>query len=283
MMNREKAREFFSAYYEATLEPGLRQAFEAKLDSDSDLQADFAAFVATMEELETLSLEEIPVPSFLNDRIAARMEVERAKRKPIFLAWNSWLRGLGFASLATAALVGAFFSFGHRGGGSFNAGLAPSSVDGNQLSFTTRDSSVVLNYHPSTAQNVVISSVVTGQEVSRFVADANAAPQTFENPEADTAIFRVQIQGEPNSTLIAVPGTRVSTVSNGDGTLTDFVAALAGRYHTPIVVRTDDVKEHVTWKLTGTSAQQAAETTLNGHNFVVDQRGESGILTIGDH
>lgn len=282
MMNQEKAREFFSAYYEASLEPGLRQAFEAKLDSDFELQADYAAFVATMEELETMSLEEIPVPSFLNDRIAARMEVERAKRKPTFLLWNSWLRNLGFASLATAALVGAFFSFGHRGGGSFNAGLTPSGVDGNQLTFTTRDSAVVLNYHPSAAQNVVISSVVTGQEVSRFTADANAAPQTFENPEQDTAIFRVQVQGEPNSTLIAVPGTRAASVTTGEGTLTEFVAALASRYHTPVVVQADDVKEHVTWKMEGTNAHQAAEAALAGHSLVVDQRGDSGILTIGD-
>ena len=54
-MNHDKAREFFSAYYEGTLESGLRQQLEARFRADAHLKADYAAFVETIEALGELA------------------------------------------------------------------------------------------------------------------------------------------------------------------------------------------------------------------------------------
>src|SRR5581483_925490 len=101
-MNQEKAREFFSAYFEGVLEPGLKQSFEARLAADAMLQADYAAFSETMGELRTMPEEEIEAPIFLSDRVATRLDEVFVKGSPrgIFGSWQTWPKAIGFAALA---------------------------------------------------------------------------------------------------------------------------------------------------------------------------------------
>ena len=74
-MNIEKAREFYSAYHEGSLDKGLKQAFERQLETDAQVAAEFRLFKQAMEELSQLESEAIEVPSDLHDRISARLDL----------------------------------------------------------------------------------------------------------------------------------------------------------------------------------------------------------------
>jgi len=278
-MTQDKAREYFSAYYEGTLEPGLRQAFEHRLHSDSILQADYAAFTETMEELDLLPHEEIEIPMFLNDRIAARLEPERAKKRNRTPIWSVWLRGLAFGSLATAALAFAFISVNNHDNVAKAALGDPGS--GDRVAFSSRGTGIVMDYHPAVERTVVVTSGFTGKEIKRFTVDSDAPSQPFTNPQTSTALFQVQVLGQTGSTLIAVPGTEAHSEAGGDGSMTDFAVALADRYRTSVVVRVSDPSDHVAWKFSGTDVRRAADSALKDTPYMVDQR-ETGILNIMD-
>ena len=93
-LNHEKAREYFSAYHEGTLERGLKETFERALSTDAQVQAEYRAFERLMGSLESLKAE-APEPEFdLHEAIARRLdkhiydEARRAKH-PIFAWWKS--------------------------------------------------------------------------------------------------------------------------------------------------------------------------------------------------
>ena len=73
-MTHDKAREFFSAYYEGTLEPGLRASLGRRLEADARLQAEYDAFVGTVTSLDALRHEAVAIPAYLSDRIALRLD-----------------------------------------------------------------------------------------------------------------------------------------------------------------------------------------------------------------
>jgi len=279
-MTQDKAREYFSAYYEGTLEPGLRQAFEHRLHSDSTLQADYSAFAETMEELDLLPHEEIEIPMFLNDRIAARLEPERARKRNQVPVWTVWLRGLAFGSLATAALAFAFISVNRPNGDIATAGFGDTG-SGERVSFSNHGKGFRMDFHPSAERTVIVSSGVTGKEISRFTVNSSAPAQPINNPQTGTALLQIQVQGQTGSTLVAVPGTQPQASTSGDGTLSDFAVALADRYRTAVVVRISDPTDHVAWKFEGTDVRRAADTALKDTPYMVDQP-ETGILNIMD-
>jgi hypothetical protein len=278
-MTQDKAREYFSAYYEGTLDRSLRQAFEHRLTSDRTLQADYAAFAETMSELELLPHEEIEIPMYLNDRIAARVSEERAKRKSRVPVWTTWLRGLAFGSLATAALAGAFLSINHKSD-TQNADFI-SSGHSDRVSFSSKTTGLTMDYRPATEQTVVVSSGVNGKEIKRFVADSTSLSLPFNNPQTGTALFQIQVLGQPGSTLLAVPGKASVSGPTGDGSMGDLAVALADRFRSAVVVRVSNPNDHVSWKLDGTDIRHAAEDALKDSPYMVDQR-ETGILNIMD-
>lgn len=279
-MTQDKAREYFSAYYEGTLDRSLRPAFENRLHSDRTLQADYAAFVETMAELELLPAEEIEVPAYLNDRIAARISAERAKQKSRVPVWTTWIRGLAFGGLATAALSYAFLSITHKGGPTANADFV-SSAGSDRLSFSNKATGLVMEFRPATEQTVVVSSGINGKEMKRFVADSTAPLQPFNNPQAGTALFQIQVLGQAGSTLLAVPGKTALSGAAGDGTMGDFAIALADRFRTTVVVKVTNPNDHITWKFDGTDVRRAAEEALKDTPYLVDQR-EAGIVNVMD-
>ena len=278
-MNQDKAREFFSALYEGSLEPALKQSVESRLRSDPELQADYSAFVSTMEDLRVLPDEDIAVPVFLSDRISTRLEQEIARRPRKAPAYAGWLRGLAFAVLGAAAVGGAILSFRSSGRSSMANALPNASPD--QPTFTLNGTSVVLNYHPGAQRTVVVSSGVTERELQRFPMEPGSPSHPFENRLAGTALFQIQVLGVPNSYLLAVPGTGGSQPNAATGTVRDFAVALATRYRMPVVLHAADTSKRFAWKLEEPDADSAAASVLQSEPFVVEER-ESGILFIGD-
>lgn len=282
-MNLDKAREYFSAHYEGSLEPGLRQAFEARLRGDSTLQADYAAFVETMEELRTLPYEEIEIPIFLSDRIATRLEEERFRKQKATPAWTLWLKGLGFSGLAALALFGAVRSL-RTSGVLEEGGLTPGNPQGDQMMFSANGPTVSMTYRPNTEHTLVVSAGTNGRELERFTVDASSPVHPFVNKLAGTALFQLQVLGAADSSLLAIPGSGPSPAASGSGTIKDFAVAVAGRYHTAVLLRVTDIDKHLSsWKLESKDhpVQSATDALANEH-YVVEQR-EPGVVTISDH
>jgi hypothetical protein len=283
-MNQDKAREFFSALYEGNLEPGLRYSLETRLRNDPGLQADYSAFASTMDDLQTLPNEEIEVPIYLSDRIATRLEQEMARRSVGRPIWGSLIRGVIFAGLAGAALIGAVLSMRSSGATSVANPFPTAAQD--QPSFSVNGSSVLLNFRPGASKTVVVSSAMTDREIQRFVVDGTSPAHPFENKLAGTAVFDVQVLGDSPAYILALPGAvddggsttgKPATV----GTVRDLAAALAHRYRLPVVVHAADTSKRLSWNLEGLDPNRAAASALAGEPYVVDQR-ESGILYISD-
>ncbi|AIE86203.1 hypothetical protein [Fimbriimonas ginsengisoli] len=279
-MNQDKAREFFSAHYEETLEPGLRQTLEQRLRNDANLQADYAAFVETMQELEALPREEIEIPIFLSDRIATRLDEERARKTIRVPVWSLWIRGLAFSGLAAVAITGAVISMQSRGPVA-NAGIVGSTTGDAQPTFSGAGSTVSMSFRPRSEKTVIVSSGVTGRELQRFTATGDSPAHPFENRLAGTALFQIQLQGEKDSTLLALPGSGASSAASGMGTIRDFAVAIADRYHMPVILSTRDDQKRLSWKLDGADPREAASAVLKDQEFVVDQRG-NGVLSLMD-
>lgn len=280
-MNLEKAREYFSAYYESTLDAGLKQAFETRLRTDETLQADYAAFVETMMELEALPEEDIEIPLFLADRIATRLEQEELRRRKATPGWVMWLRGFAFAGLSAAAILGAVISM-NRSGRASAAGITGAADDGNQISFSVNGPEVALRYHPSQPRTVIISSGMTGREISHYVADASTPAQTLRNPQPGTALFQIQIVNDPASdVLLAIPGKGGVMKGPGSGSVKEFLAALAGYYHLPAVFRGTDAGRRVAWKLVDSLPNHAGDSVNADTRLVIDQR-ENGMFVVMD-
>lgn len=279
-MNSEKARDFFSAYYEDSLESGIKQAFEQRLRSDANLQADYGAFVDTIEQLDMLKHEEIEIPSYLSDRIATRLEQVQAKQKFGLPVWASWFRNVAFAGLAVAAIAFALPMFhGSRGPAESSIVGGPSAVD--QLVFKSDGGDVVLNYQPTGEKTVVVSSPLTGKEIQRFHLDGQTLQSPIQNPTPNAELFKIEVLGDKISSLIAIPGTGALKTKPGEGTIQDLALALAGHYHVPVLIEASDVTRHVTWNLSAPDAITAADQAVANEGFSVDQR-NGGLIKILD-
>lgn len=280
-MNHDKARELFSAYYEGTLESGLRQQLETRFRADAHLKADYAAFIETIEALGDLRFEEIEVPLSLNDRIATRLEQEEAKRRRPVLAWGNWLRGLGFSGLAAAAVLAAFVAIRTEGGpataGFIPSNTAPSAIPANRLVFSAEGKKVVVNYRAEETGTVVVSAAGSGREIQRFPLNRNELRTPLENSHATPALLRVTASGDAGATVV-LPGSEKHAAKAGSGTLLDLASALSNHYGVPIVVRGNPTRE-VGWNFDSTSALRAAESALAGTPASVDQR-DGDLITI---
>lgn len=279
-MNQDKAREFFSAYYEGSLDAGLRQTMDQRLRNDGALKADYAAFVETMKVLDHLSGEDVEIPIYLSDRVATRLEQERERNSKRFPVLSLWVKGLMFTGLAAAAVVSAFLSFGSKGPVA-GAGIVDSSPESSQPTFSGGGSTVSMSFRPHDERMVVVSSAISGREVQRFTVNASTPSHPFENRLSGTALFRIDVPADHFSTLLAVPGVGGGAESAGSGTVRDFAVALAGRYHVPVLLKTQDDQKRLAWKLSGSDAREAANSALKDLNVSVDER-SSGILNLSD-
>jgi len=279
-MNSNKARDFFSSYYEGTLDGGLRQSLETAFREDVSLRADYSAFVETVEELDALKYEEIEIPIYLSDRIATRLEQEQSKVRFGIPAWTNWFRGLAFAGLAAVAIIGALpLLNSHSEVGSASALSGPSNLD--RIQYKHDGSKFTLLYHPSSAKTVVVTSASTNKEIQRFNIDGQRLECPLENPLKHAAAFKVQVLGDKAQSVVAIPGNDVGRGKAGSGSVQELALALADHYRVPVVIEAADVTRHVTWSFSAIDARAAATQALSGDGFSVDAR-QDGMIQILD-
>jgi len=280
-MNNDKAKEFFSAYEEGTLDPGLRQSLDQRLRSSSELQEDYRGFEGTLDELNSMKFETVEVPFDLHERISARLDRhiydQKQAAKP---SWNLWLRNAGIAGLAAAAVFGAVMGINSRGDHNLS-GVIPGSVATDLLTVNAIPNGVVLQYKPSVQHIVTVTSGPGGQVLGKFNVGSDGWANNLENGQPETALFNVDITSELPK-IIAVPGLVRQKATIGQGTIQEFVRSLAGVYRTPVVLKTQHPDQTISWKLTENDALAAASTALGSQRFRLEMH-TSGVLWIEEN
>jgi hypothetical protein len=283
-MTNEKAKEYFSAYSEGTLDAGLRQSFEAKLKADSNLRAEYTQFEETLKELEFLRDESIEIPFDLNERISAAIDKSIYDRKrsaqPV---WNVWLRNLGFAALAAAAVVGAYLSInsgnttGPAIGGPGPVSPTPQPIE--QIQFRSSTNGVKMQYQPSDKHTVIIRGGVEGEK--SVDVDARGWLNELKNDQPGSALFIVEVRGEQPPIIVIVPGKERTSVVVGHGSVAEMALAVADKYGVPVILRSSKAESEMNWNFTADEPSKAAQEAFANLPFMVDTR--DGIVYIGDN
>lgn len=283
-MTNEKAREFFSPYYEGTLESGLKLSFERFLHSDPELQREYRLFERTLEELGELKFDEIEVPHDLHEKISAAIdrhiyENKRAATTGLSAFW----RALALGGLAFAAIAGTVYSLPHTGGKVVPAGPGFGPVDApkasGHLEFKADPKSVAMEIEPAADQSITIASAPDGRVLRRVVVRAGQLNVTpLVNDQPTPAALSVSMDAEA-AKVVVLPGTERGSDRSGEGDLMAFAKALAGYYNVPVVLDVKDVRQIVRWSFNSASAVEAAGQALT--RLSVDQRDK--LVTISDH
>ncbi len=285
-MTNEKAREFFSAYSEGTLDAGLAHAFEAKLKADEKLRSEYEQFEATLKELESLQFEQIEVPFGLNDRISAAVDKSiYDKKRAAPPGWILWIRNLAVAGLAASAVFGAYLSINNatgKGPAISPVGPVPHATKSiEQIEYTKTPNGVSLEYRPTKSQSVTIRGGEAGEEV--FNIGSEGRVHELKNAQPDAAAFEVIIQDEMPSTIVIVPGTVRKEIEASQGSVVNLAKAIADKYGIPVVLKTAKVQSEISWPALGEpDALKASQTGLQNLTGVVPDT-RDGVLFIGDN
>jgi hypothetical protein len=276
-MNQEKAREFFSAYYDGTLERGLKQTLEQRLRADAQLTAEYRAFERTMEHLSQLKFEDIEVPIYLSDRIASRIEEARLAQKPrnpLML----WVPRFTIGGLAAVAVVFAVMSWFGRGQGPSTSGFGPGSIFGpsqtsqwpsETITVVTTPRTTTLHYQSATPREVKVLDEA-GSDLKNFGLSAGQPLTTrLKNPNPSAALFEVEVSGSGPDEYIAVPGTKSAVPTSENGTVGNYVKALADRYSVPVILKCRDLNKTIDWNFSAGDAKGSAEKSLDSGEYDV--------------
>lgn len=282
-MNATKAREFFSEYYEGSMDAGLRQSFERRLNTDASVQAEYRAFERIMGELGELRNVEVEIPFDLSERIDARLDLhvheEARNAKPAMFAW--W-KGLAVAGIGALAIFGAFQSLQDTGNGPFTGGMGPGAAAAVPMKVELVDGEPVLIYRPSSKRTVVIRDAIEGTERERIDLDNRELRSPLRNNSVSAKLMSIDGGDGSMPMLVAVPGTAPEPKRSGQGTIQEFVLALADHYRIPVTLKTSAPERMVVWNFESADAMADATKALLDTRFAIEMR-QSGILMIQEH
>lgn len=261
-MTNEKARDFFSSYYEGTLDPGLAQTLELKLDGDVRLKNEYRNFATTMDDLYVLRTEDIQAPANLSEKINARLDKEiwdKKQRQPV--SFFGWLKGLAAVGVAGIAIAAAFISLSNRSGDVATSGVIAVSAD--KATFKTTKDGLVFSYQGSVPKMVVITGE-SGKEIDRKEVGTDASPKysgLLQNTNDHAAAFIIEIHGV-STNMVVVPGKAASLKTTGAGSLQDYAKAFADFYRIPVVLQVSATDRSIVWKFQSPNIIESASNTL---------------------
>lgn len=285
-MNLNKAREYFSAYYEGTLDKGLSQSFERSLREDAQLQAEYKAFESTMTELSSLSLVEVELPDDLHEKISARLdrqiwESKQTQRGGI----RQWFRIAAIGGLAAAVLGIAIFQ-SSRNDKAIEANPIPTLANQSKMEINPDAKGISFSYVTSQRRTIVIADQA-GKELDRIVLPANEQIKNkpLQNPNQHATLLSITIGDEP-PIWVALPGTGSSQFTPGTGTLKQFIQSLAEGYKTSVILNAGQVDREVTWEM-GADLVATANKLTDSLKLKAELRQNSGsaesLLWIQEH
>lgn len=270
-MNTEKAREHFSAYFEGSLDAGLKQQLERALSTNADLQKEYAAFADVMRQMDALQAP-VPEPDFdLHERIARKLDLhiheQKSRQKP---SWLGWMKTASVSAVAVLAIWGAVTQLNRGGGPSIGSPGIEAPHPQPPFSVTPESaSSVKVTYKADSDKEVTVYN--EDGSVLRTVTNQNL-DMPVNNPNPEAAFVYVKAQGSDEINIIALPGTRVSRIDKTEGKLTDFAKAVAAYFHSPVVIVTTEPSIMVKWKLQGSEPIPVIKDALVGTSYSCEMR-----------
>ncbi|MFW5697011.1 MAG: anti-sigma factor family protein [Fimbriimonadaceae bacterium] len=254
-MNPQKARDFYSAYYEGKLDPGLREAFERARVKEPAIDAEYREFEAVMGQLNLLSDEEIEIPADLHERVSARVDRDTWQKKNatghgLVVAWRAWAVG----AVAAVAIFGTLFALNSQNNG-FTAGIVGGTTD-MAPQMAVMDEQLIFRVEGGDAMSVVVRRGLEGQELYSEKAALHEIPLV--NSGNSAALVSVTLEGQSDTTVVALPGSEPTTALTGSGSVYDFAVAAAGIFGKPIEVQAQDGGRQVEWSFENDSEDQLA-------------------------
>lgn len=255
-MKPENASEFFSGYYENQLEPSVRAQFERLIEENAEVALDYAAFAATIEDIEATKETEIEVPHDLHELIMRRVDrsiYESKNRQKVSWRdqWRMWVLGSAVTGALVLSVVAA-----KSGGSAFMAGILPAPANNSVAVATTKIEVVnpngvtVVRCEATRDDNLEILRASDGFLLQNRTLKAG---ETVEFPltNASTSPVLVEIMSKSGSRkfMVAVPGTQPGTVREGKGSLSELALAMAASYGKPVLLETTELERAASWKL----------------------------------
>ena len=280
-MNQSKARDFYSAYFEGTLDSALTQAFERALRTEAEIKAEYEQFVRVMDDLKACR-DPVEAPADLHLKIREHVDAhilstERQERAGIlFFAWKP----LAYGAIAAIAIIAAVASLSNRSAGSGGpAAAAFAPVQESAPAIVFEDGETRLNYSAA-SQNVV--SVYRHSDRTLVFEEplkSQTIDSTLFNGSDDATLVSVHFASWYGTLFVAVPGRTIQTDGEGTGTVLDLMTSLAGKYKVPVVLASDLVADGMSWKFEGTDAAQASQDELEAIGLRAETR-ENGLVWI---
>lgn len=280
-MNQEKAREFFSSYYEGTLEPGIQLTVDQALKRDAALREEYRQFERTYEELGKLKYEVVEIPFDLHERIAAHVDKNlwelKRQRQP---TWTVWARNLAFAGVGAAALIGAVLSLRPGTAEVVGAG-AVTTGKREDVTISMAGGVPTIELAASEARTVEVREGSRGPVRRRLQVQGEPLQTPLRNAGAEAVVFAVTVQEASATTLVAVPGSEPFIEKSGSGDLEQFASALAGFYRRTVAVRVSQPSAQVSWTFEALDPVTAASDALDSQQYSVEIR--DAVVWIMDH
>lgn len=271
-MNLDRAREFYSAYYEGGLDDGLRQAFQRALSKDSSIADEYSQFVRIMDELKNLD-SPIEFPAGLHESIMRRLEIQqqttssRSDRFEIFFA----LRPLAYGTAATIAILATIFSLSTRQSAEIS-GASFGLVRESQPTIVIKSGKAVLQFSTE-ANNVVRFSDSSGtQSYGVIEVEGQAVESPIVNTGKESKIVRVSFDRGHETRILSLPGSERNLTREGSGTAVDFVRAVSDYYAVTILLTGNEPSSVGEWKFEGTDLQTSISDELKVFNLSAEVR-----------
>ncbi len=285
-MNKEKAREFFSNYYEGNMDSGLQQALEQAMSRDASIRDEYREFENTYEDLGTLKFEAIEIPFGLNDKILANIDrhiyENKRSQQP---AWTTWLRNFSIAGVSAVAVLGAFLSLRNvnsKEPSQAGSGIGSSSTKEELTIEPITNRSAKINFAPASTKVLTIHQGLNGPELRRnTVLDGKELASTLENSNPEPAVFDLEIAGE-KPTLIALPGSEANVTKIGQGDMEAFARSLASFYKVPVEIRVSATNVNLNWDFEAPDPVKAAMSTLGDLQSYNISRSDKNLIVITD-
>jgi hypothetical protein len=279
-MSTERLQEHFSSLYEGTLDPGLAQQIQHRMENDSELKAEYARFCSMMSILGSMPEEEIEVPPFLSSRITERIDSELNKKKVFSL--SSWLRPAMAVGAVTILFVGTMLAVKNQSPSTVQAGLmgagSPTMPVLDEVNIQLRKGKSELRYQSSGPKSLKVYSYETKKMLKSFDVDGDLVMLTLENPQATAAAFEIVASGEVSKHYAVSPGSNSTVELKGKGNLVDFAKVLSTKFNKSVRIRTEKLGDFE-WDVQEADFGAAAAKVLGASDFTISE-GKDGMISI---
>lgn len=280
-MNITKARDFYSEYYEGTLDGGLKQAFESALQSDPHIQSEYQEFVATMQRLAELPEQTIEIPFDLHDRISARLdrhvyETTRQTQPSGRFQWRYAFLGAVAATAIFAAVIALRPGDG-QGPGQASLIGGPSRETRPQISVV--DGQAQLSYRIQSKVVVTVRDEATGVVLQEFNSANAELAVKITNSRPDPVVVKVEFSNGLEPIRLALPGTTGTEIREGTGPLEAVALAIAQTFRVPVIIEADSAKGDVTWKFDAADTAMTISSRLAESDVRLETR-STGVMAL---